>query len=233
MSKSFIYSYRLTYFGGTAPCYDGNYLSLAICKRDMRRVIGYKFSAVKENNLKDSIWIVGIVGKALEKSNNDFTREDIIYIAKITSVKTFCEYFSDIKNARTDKIYIPDTNGQYQNQGKFFSPKANNNVHDDKFLWDRDWDEQHRNKEKFVLISQEYAFVNKEQSNIIKTEIGKNANYKLAKGVGHTWFECDNNSNIVTLFEDIIGSAKNHNKNTLPTSVRNCAYSGCGKDHAI
>lgn len=233
MSKSYIYSYRLTYFGGTAPCYDGDYLSLAICKRDMRRVIGYRFSEITEKKLKDSIWIAGIVGKSLEKSNSDFTNEDILYIAKITSVKTFCEYFSDIKDARKDKIYILDKNGQYQNQGKYFSPKANNNVHDDDFLWDRDWDIQHGNKDKFVLISHEYAFINKKQSNIINTEISKYANYKLAKGVGHTWFECDNNSNIVTLFDEIIGSAINHNKNNLPDSVINRACSGCGKDRAI
>ena len=231
MSKSFIYSYRLTYFGGTAPCYDNYYLSLAICKRDMRRVIGYRFNELKNQN--NIIWIVGITGKGLEKSNNDFTSEDIIYIAKITSVKTFCEYFSDIEDSRKDKIYIQDKNGEYQSQEKHFSPKANNNVHDDKFLWDRDWDEQHRNKEKFVLISHEYAFVNKEQSDIIETEISKNADYKLAKGVGHTWFECDSNSNIVALFDEIIASAKNHNKNNLPASVKNGACGGCGKDRAI
>lgn len=39
-------------------------------------------------------------------------------------------------------------------------------------------------------------------------EFDKNSNYKLAKGVGHTWFECDNNSNIVALFDEIIGFAK-------------------------
>lgn len=63
-------------------------------------------------------------------------------------------------------------------------------------------------------------------------EFGKNANYKLANGVGHTWFECDNNSNIVTLFYEIIGFSKNHNDN-LPNIVKNCACGGCGKDRAI
>lgn len=47
MNNAYIYSYRLTHFGGTAPCYDGDYLSLAICKRDMRRVIGYRFNEIK------------------------------------------------------------------------------------------------------------------------------------------------------------------------------------------
>ena len=50
MGKHYIYSYRLTYFGGTAPCYDDDLLSLAICKRDMRRVMGRNFNADRNNN---------------------------------------------------------------------------------------------------------------------------------------------------------------------------------------
>ena len=33
-----------------------------------------------------------------------------------------------IEDARKDKIYIQDKNGEYQSQEKHFSPKANNNV---------------------------------------------------------------------------------------------------------
>ena len=78
-------------------------------------------------------------------------------------MKTFCEYFSDVSEKRKDKIYIPDNNGFYETNNMKFSPKPNNEVHDDKHLWDRDWDVQHKFKEKFVLISTEYAFT----SNII------------------------------------------------------------------
>ena len=89
MNNAYIYSYRLTHFGGTAPCYDGDYLSLAICKRDMRRVIGYRFNEIKNKAQNDSIWIVGISGTQLSKNNKYFTADRIIYIAKITDVNTF------------------------------------------------------------------------------------------------------------------------------------------------
>lgn len=59
-------------------------------------------------------------------------------------MKTFCEYFSDVSEKRKDKIYIPDNNGFYETNNMKFSPKPNNEVHDDKHLWDRDWDVQHK-----------------------------------------------------------------------------------------
>ena len=43
---TYIYSYRLTHFGGTAPCFEDDLLTLAICKRDMRRVIGNLYNSV-------------------------------------------------------------------------------------------------------------------------------------------------------------------------------------------
>lgn len=52
-------------------------------------------------------------------------------------VKTFCEYFSDVSEKRKDKIYIPDNNGFYETNNMKFSTKPNNEVHDDKHLWDR------------------------------------------------------------------------------------------------
>lgn len=92
---------------------------------------------------------------------------------------------------RKDKIYIPDNNGFYETNNMKFSPKPNNEVHDDKHLWDRDWDVQHKFKEKFVLISAEYAFTSKEQSDCLISEFQKFGKYKLTKTVGHTWFECN------------------------------------------
>lgn len=46
-------------------------------------------------------------------------------------MKTFCEYFSDVSEKRKDKIYIPDNNGFYETNNMKFSPKPNNEVHDD------------------------------------------------------------------------------------------------------
>ena len=58
-----VYSYRLTNFSGTAPCMDNDSLTLAICKRDMRRVIGRQFI----RGTDDTIWFMGIVGSGLAK----------------------------------------------------------------------------------------------------------------------------------------------------------------------
>lgn len=232
MDKSYIYSYRLTYFGGTAPCYDGNYLSLAICKRDMRRVIGYRFMEIKNKGQNNSIWIIGIAGKALQKSNNDFESEEIIYIAKISDVKTFCEYFSNVNEKRLDKIYKPNEKGDYINNSIRFCPT--NEVHTDKSLWDIDWDLQHINKENYVLISYDYSFLNKEQSDVLKKALTNDENGKIAKGVGHTWFECEDNCDVVKLLDELVKSSdKNHNTKNLPASIRKNACSKCGKERAI
>ena len=96
-------------------------------------------------------------------------------------MKTFCEYFSDVYEKRKDKIYIPDNNGFYETNNMKFSPKPNNEVHDDKHLWDRDWDVQHKFKEKFMLISTEYAFTSKEQSDCLISEFQKFGNINSQK----------------------------------------------------
>ena len=60
----------------------------------------YRFNEIKNKAQNDSIWIVGISGTQLSKNNKYFTADRIIYIAKITDVKTFCEYFSDISEKK-------------------------------------------------------------------------------------------------------------------------------------
>ncbi len=61
-----VYSYRLTCFDGTAPCDDEGMLTLAICKRDMRRVIGRKFQRRKKD--QRNICFIGLMGKDLKKA---------------------------------------------------------------------------------------------------------------------------------------------------------------------
>jgi hypothetical protein len=60
--NTYVYSYRLTTFGGAAPAYDNGLFSLAICKTDMRRVIGKRW----HNEDKPNIWVIGINGKGLQ-----------------------------------------------------------------------------------------------------------------------------------------------------------------------
>ncbi len=226
MGNVFIYSYRITYFGGTAPCYDSDYLSLAICKRDMRRVVGRRFL---NNKNDDSFWIVGIVGKSLSDDEN-FTNKagDILYIAKVDDVKNYSEYFENTKEKRSDKIYIPCNNGNREHNGVRFA-HSGSDIHSDEYLQERDWDESHKNKnEKFVLISNHYCFLNKTDSEKIKSIIGNN----LAKGVGHKVTECSDD--ITVVFKEIL-KAKQHGISNLPESLRNneTIKRGCGKDKGI
>lgn len=230
---NFVYSYRITYWGGTAPCYDGkgkdNYLSLAICKRDMRRVIGQEF--LKKGETDKTFWILGIVGKGLQDKNKDFVRESIVYVAKVCDVIRFGDYFvqSESRKKRKDQIYKLDANGDYEDLGRHFSPTGE--VHGCKFLWDRDWDQAHPNRPKFVLKCKEYAFCSKEQSDMIYSALADTP-YSLAKYVGHTHFECGNETNIIKILENLVSSGNPHLEN-LPESVQNdCRYT-CGKDKAL
>ena len=82
---------------------------------------------------------------------------DILYIAKLTDVLQFEDYFSNVSDNRRDKIYFPDPGGEYGNEKKF-SPKEDNGIHETKELWDRDWDVQHGSREAFLLLS-DRAFI--------------------------------------------------------------------------
>lgn len=226
MSNIFIYSYRITYFGGTAPCYDAGYLSLAICKRDMRRVVGRRFLNNKNN---DSFWIVGIVGNSLGDDDNFKDKTgDILYIAKVDDVKNYSEYFGNTQEKRSDKIYKPCHNGNREHNGVRFAHNGCD-IHSEEYLQERDWDEAHKNKnEKFVLISNHYCFLDKTDSDKIKSIIGNN----LAKGVGHKVTECSDD--ITESFIEIL-KAKQHGILNLPEKLRNNKTSkrGCGKDKGI
>lgn len=226
MGNVFIYSYRITYFGGTAPCYDDDFLSLAICKRDMRRVVGRRFL---NNKNGDHFWIVGIVGKKLSYDEN-FTNKaaDILYIAKIDDVKNYSEYFGNTEEKRSDKIYIPCNNGNREHNGECFAHNGSD-IHSETYLQERDWDEAHKKKnEKYVLISKNYCFLDKKDSEKIKSIFKGN----LAKGVGHKAIECSRD--IEAVFKEIL-KQKQHGILNLPESLRNSKTQkrGCGKDKGI
>lgn len=214
-----VYSYRLAYFGGTAPCYDNGVFSLAICKRDMRRVIGQQISAGKKSN----IWVVAINGRGVEK---DFTYDQINYIARIDRVETFATYFE--KNTkRSDCIYEKSEEGLYESQGIRFKHKDSVAIHQEKYLCDRDWDIQHIKSENFVLISNTFTFMDsKDTSDKIKQIIG---NENLAKSQGHkkVSITLKNEEQLLNIIEQsnnhgIQGAFKSYQKK-----------GGCGKDKGI
>ena len=226
MGNTYIYSYRLRYFGGTAPCYDADYLSLAICKRDMRRVIGRRFLNNKKN---DSFWIIGIVGNKLSCDENFANKaDDILYIAKIDDVKSYSEYFGNTEEIRSDKIYIPCVDGNKEHNGMRFAHNGGD-IHSEDYLQDRDWDVTHKNKnEKYVLISKHYCFLNKAESE----KIINISDIKPAKGIGHKIAECS--SDIEAILKEFLNQ-KQHGILNLPENLRNSKTQkrGCGKDTGI
>ena len=241
-NKHFIYSYRLTYFGGTAPCYDENRLSLAICKRDMRRVMGRRFKADKEKKLSNKYWFIGIVGKELANSADSAFKNDaenILYIAEVSDVVDYADYFSDKQyKKRSDCIYeeTSENIGSYPKEGdRFFKhiDKKISDVHSEDDLQKRDWDVQHGSRETYVLISDKYAFIDRiKYSGRIKEAVNQ-CKGKLANGVGHTYFEVSEDSELIDILEEIVKeSNKHHGITNLPAEAKNKCASGCGKDKA-
>lgn len=225
--ENLIYSYRLTWFGGAAPCYDNNKLSLAICKRDMRRVIGREYQKIIDKG--GSIWIVGLIGNTLknasEFSNDMYSADQVLYAAKITEIMKYSEYFTSSEH-RKDMIYECAEDGKYSSDGKHFKHKENESIHSEERLQDRDWDTKHNTSEKYVLLSEEYFFVDCKLSEKIKN---KDYGAIWATGVGHRKFSA--NADLLQLLQDKANEyKKNRNTEALPKELqnpRNCK--GCGK----
>ena len=219
-----IYSYRLTSFSGAAPCMDNDFLTLAICKRDMRRVIGRQFV----NGTDDTIWFVGIVGAGLAKYS-EFSEKggDFLYVAKLTDVIRFEDYFADDTADRTDKIYFPCKDGAYGNTKKF-TPKQNNGIHDSVDLWEKDWDKQHGMKECYVLCSDCFCVLTKEQSERIKQLSPSYANYPDKQG--HRVFSVEETDQYMLYLNELID--RNNPQRNQQIQQYHCNLS-CGKVKAV
>jgi hypothetical protein len=218
--KTYIYSYRLTSFGGAAPCYDNGLYSLAICKVDMRRAIGQRW--YEEN--KPNIWIIGINGKGLCRENPHFVSDELLYIAKVTDVVLFEDYFCDTLNNRKDKIYIP-WNGKDKYDKLFGDEKkfiysggfdlGGTFIHNESYLQDRDWDIKHTNSPKYVLLSDKFAFLDELSSSNIKNILGDT---NLSRGRRHRIMEGSDEIN--KMLEQEIFGHENHGINNLPIEFR-------------
>jgi len=86
-----IFSYKITYDTGAAPCIQNNLFSLAICKPRIRKCA------------KIGDYIIGFYASSVSQNNS------ISYIAKITDKKTFKEYYKT-HSERTDCIYDDQLN---------------------------------------------------------------------------------------------------------------------------
>lgn len=255
MAEARIYSYRMTYFAGTAPCVDNGTLTLAICKRDMRRVIGNLFH---EKNAPP-IWFIGIVGTGLA-DRADFKAAhrnaglqmpeagDPFYIAKVTDVMLFEDYFADGLKNRSDKIYVPadEENGPFwgvnaSGSTMYFQHRKGCATHDTAELQCRDWDWDYakgvtptkegaqQNRKHYVLFSTEFTFLSKGEGEKIKGAFGD----RLASGVGHQWFTLSEEGQVYRLFDDPARLCCDpHGKGNVPKELLGPNGKSCGKDKA-
>lgn len=215
-ASDLVYSYRLTCFDGTAPCDDYGKFTLAICKRDMRRVIGREFHRRKKD--QGNIWFIGLMGKELKKTfpEDPHSPGEILYLAKLTGVKSFYEYFSE-NGRRKDQIYAPVSEihkGKreiFETGGRYFHHNGKTEVHRELDLQERDWDVQHGGKELYVLESEEYTYI--EAGHSINRKL---ACYPLASGVGHRKFETE--GYIRQELEDLVEAEDHRKENCLKIS---------------
>ncbi len=209
----YVYSYRLTCFDGSAPCIDAGLFTLAVCKRDMRRVIG---NLLKDSDANPEIWVLGIVGKTLLKNSifsKKYNSDDVLYVAKITAAEEYGTYFSS-KEDRKDKIYVPcNSKTEFTSCSLYFRHNGGN-IHSDHELQRRDWDLIHEKSGKYVLKTDLYSFCSKCESG----EITALAGDLLAKGVGHKKI-VDPDENLIQLLNGIVAGNEEHGISNLPGNI--------------
>lgn len=90
-----IFSYRLRYDTGFAPCLDNNIFTLVCCKggqvrgdRNIRTGLRYKIGKYHDENPENDIFLLGIFQNTL------------LYYAKITEIMSMMEYYSLDQKAR-------------------------------------------------------------------------------------------------------------------------------------
>lgn len=104
MKNKNVYCYLVAQDTGFAPCYDNSLFTLACCKPTIRKSIYKRF---KDNNnlLNEGVYVIGVKHEDAPDEKDEY-KSRIVYIAKITQVLTFEEYFDDNNyESRADCIY--------------------------------------------------------------------------------------------------------------------------------
>lgn len=246
-----IVSYRIKSFTGFAPCFDNDLFTLATCKPELRATLGRRFEEAREEGRDLTEWVLGVVGKEMVKSDKYWQNEpyadraeDILFVAKITDVARYPDYYSETdKYDRQDRIYVPDDNGPYKAKwsDQHFShiPEEISGAHCTSGESQTDWAMNGQlNESAYVLKSTEYAIVSKEQSEQIVSLISETPGGKLVGIVehgtprGHTApFACPDDAPLAVLLQKIVSSAKDHGFSLLPKDVRDNNHEGkaqCG-----
>ncbi len=214
-----IYFYRIktSEENNFAPCWENSILTLACCKRDMRRMIGRQYknrTATKEN----PVWIVGINGKDTKSRQGE---NRIRYIAKISNVVTFYDYFTSYRN-RKDCIYdIVDKPVSFMGKPVYWKWRKNeNDKHKDENLQARDWDIKGKADEKYVLLSDSFRFLNQEEAD----KLSETFPTFTCKGVGHRFFsDCTEGCDILLMaFHELIKLGPNCPKGQDDKNSKRC-----------
>ena len=86
---------------GFAPCYDDGVFTLACCKPRIRKSVFNRLDG--SGKLNDEVWIIG--AKHDGKPKNHCYKSYIVYIARITKVLRFEDYYTENHFNRADCIY--------------------------------------------------------------------------------------------------------------------------------
>jgi len=209
-----IYTYRIVTDSGFAPCTDRDLFTLACCKRDMRRVIGREYIKHPEKiNKANPIWVVAVMAKSNVGDDKGKPRPsgEWCYIAKITNIMTYIEYFTNDKFAyRQDWIYEIKSKDPLK-----WKHNQLHHYHEAEKDQNTDWDKQHNSKECYVLFSTQYRYLKADEAEECAQRFGNgNQGDKvglIAKRIGHSKIsdEQANKLEMIEYFESLVSKGKN------------------------
>lgn len=126
-----IFSYRVKYDEGKAPCVDDGLLTLACCKSDLRRIIAKE----QKNHPENEYWLLGLcAGNGL--------RNNILFYAKLLKPMLADEYYTEYTN-RNDSFYQVGSEGLLERNRRFACIHA--------------WDDQGAKEEDIERQSAQYV----------------------------------------------------------------------------
>lgn len=96
-----VYAYVMSHDTGFAPCYDNGVFTLACCKPRIRKSVFGKLNDSGE--LKDDVWVIG--AKHDGKPKSGIYKSHVVYIARITKVLRFEDYYTEDNFYRSDCVY--------------------------------------------------------------------------------------------------------------------------------
>ena len=221
-----VYLYRLKHFSGLAPCFDDDLFSLAVCKPVIRRKVAELFFSSDYSEDKDEIWILGIVGSYLANRDKSFRKwnDQIYFMAKVTDVKSFIDYFND-HNMRKDNLYIIVSHvTSLSSSDCYFLHRKGVKAHDKQEEWERDFDIKSSNKTKYVLLSDDFYFLSPDEGDILKNFFIQKEKWPLWQG--HRVWSGDDKE-VISVINQTINNLTNPTKQPGAIEKSGCCKGKC------